>query len=156
MSPCDQRRRVVFAETLEKIHTAATAAEVRRLAAGGLRRLRRVPGLNGSPLPAMLGESRDLRISALATAKTIPHDGVLRDFLALKSNGLTHRECEVIGWIAHGKRDAEIAGILGVSKKTVGKHIEHLFAKLHVETRTAAVSVAYERARRVGGTRRRD
>ena len=69
------------------------------------------------------------------------------NFSELRSIGLTSRECEVLRWVAHGKRDADIARILGIATKTVGKHIEHLLAKLHAENRTAAVSVALDRLR---------
>lgn len=67
------------------------------------------------------------------------------DFTGLRSAGFTPRQCEVLGWVAHGKRDIDIARILGISPRTVGKHIEHLLAKLHAENRTAAVSLARER-----------
>lgn len=66
------------------------------------------------------------------------------DFSALISIGVTPRECEVLGWVADGKRDADIARILGIAPKTVGKHIEHVLAKLHAENRTAAASIARE------------
>ncbi|CAN5483557.1 hypothetical protein BH20VER3_BH20VER3_09210 [soil metagenome] len=42
-------------------------------------------------------------------------------------------------WISEGKRDREIAIILGLSRRTVEKHAAHIYDKLHVETRTAAV-----------------
>ena len=51
---------------------------------------------------------------------------------------LTERESEVLRWIKEGKRNAEIALILGVSSRTIHKHVEHILAKLGVETRTAA------------------
>lgn len=63
-------------------------------------------------------------------------------FVRLRHHGLTARECEVVGWIAQGKRDAEIAAILGCAPKTVGKHVEHLLAKLGAETRLGAAKTA--------------
>ena len=57
------------------------------------------------------------------------------------SAALTPREHEVLDWIAQGKRDGEIATILGLSSKTVGKHIEHVLAKLRVGNRTAAAAL---------------
>lgn len=63
----------------------------------------------------------------------------------LRARGLTRREVEVLRWIAEGKRDSEIATILGISPRTVNKHVEHLFAKLEVETRTAAAITACPR-----------
>ncbi len=58
---------------------------------------------------------------------------------------LTAREHEVLNWIARGKSDAQIADILGMSVRTVQKHLEHIYAKLGVETRTAAVMRALGR-----------
>lgn len=53
--------------------------------------------------------------------------------------GLTLREGEVMSWLACGKTDAEIAALLSISPRTVQKHLEHIYVKLGVETRTAAV-----------------
>jgi DNA-binding CsgD family transcriptional regulator len=53
--------------------------------------------------------------------------------------GLTAREGEVMHWLSCGKTDAEIAALLSISPRTVHKHLEHIYVKLGVETRTAAV-----------------
>jgi DNA-binding CsgD family transcriptional regulator len=58
---------------------------------------------------------------------------------ALEALGLTRREAEVLGWIAQGKTSPEIAALYGISTRTVQKHLEHIYQKLSVETRTAAV-----------------
>ncbi|MEZ5729046.1 MAG: helix-turn-helix transcriptional regulator [Burkholderiaceae bacterium] len=55
---------------------------------------------------------------------------------------LTPRESEVLVWVARGKTNRDIADILGMSPRTVNKHLEHVFEKLGVETRTAAAAVA--------------
>jgi DNA-binding CsgD family transcriptional regulator len=52
---------------------------------------------------------------------------------------LTRREAEVMHWLSFGKTDADIAAMLAVSPRTVHKHLEHIYVKLGVETRTAAV-----------------
>jgi DNA-binding CsgD family transcriptional regulator len=52
--------------------------------------------------------------------------------------GLTPREAEVLVWVAQGKTNPEIAGILRISPHTVRTHLERTFAKLGVETRHAA------------------
>jgi len=52
---------------------------------------------------------------------------------------LTARENEIMHWVREGKRNGEIAIILALSPHTVRKHLEHVFDKLGVETRTAAV-----------------
>ena len=58
------------------------------------------------------------------------------------ATALTPREAEVLSWLAKGKTNRDIAEILGMSPRTVNKHLEHIFEKLGVETRTAAVAVA--------------
>ena len=52
---------------------------------------------------------------------------------------LTTREHEVLRWLASGKTDRDIGDILGISRRTVHKHLQHIYDKLGVETRTAAV-----------------
>jgi len=60
---------------------------------------------------------------------------------------LTAREAEVLYWVAKGKTNRDIGDILGTSPRTVTKHLEHVFEKLGVETRTAAASMALQRVR---------
>jgi DNA-binding CsgD family transcriptional regulator len=68
-----------------------------------------------------------------------PH--LARRFLRIRRNeGLTAREAEVLRWVAVGKGDAQIAAILRISPRTVQKHLQHLYEKLGVESRTAAAS----------------
>lgn len=55
---------------------------------------------------------------------------------------LTLREAEVLSWIARGKSNRDIAEILGLSPRTVNKHLEQIYAKLGVENRTAAAAQA--------------
>lgn len=50
---------------------------------------------------------------------------------------LTARETEIARWVCEGKRDSEIALILGLSVRTVGKHVEHLLLKLRIPRRSA-------------------
>lgn len=57
---------------------------------------------------------------------------------------LTRREAEILYWLTQGKTNWEVATILGITGKTVGKHLEHIFAKLGVENRTSAVRMAGE------------
>lgn len=64
-------------------------------------------------------------------------EAVLRDAL-----GLTAREAEVLLWIANGKPNRDIGEILGISPRTVNKHLEQVFAKLGVENRASAAALA--------------
>jgi CheY-like chemotaxis protein/DNA-binding CsgD family transcriptional regulator len=65
---------------------------------------------------------------------------------------LTLREAEVLYWVTKGKTNRDIGDILGSSPATVKKHLEHIYEKLGVETRTAAANLAM---RRVGELTRR-
>lgn len=56
--------------------------------------------------------------------------------------GLTTREAEVLLWIGHGKATRDIAEILGMSPRTVQKHLEQIYSKLGVENRAAAAAIA--------------
>ena len=60
----------------------------------------------------------------------------------LRDIALTPRETEVLSWLAKGKTNRDIADILGMSPRTVNKHLEHVFEKLGVETRSAAAAIA--------------
>ncbi|OCJ15050.1 DNA-binding response regulator [Rhizobium sp. AC44/96] len=68
-----------------------------------------------------------------------PDDETLRQSFAL-----THRESEVLLWIAKGKANRDIGEILGLSARTVNKHLEQIYVKLGVENRaSAAVKAAH-------------
>jgi len=60
---------------------------------------------------------------------------------------LTQREAEVLYWVTMGKTSKDIGDILGSSPRTVNKHLEHVFEKLGVETRTAAANLAMSKLR---------
>lgn len=62
---------------------------------------------------------------------------------------LTQRESEVLNWVIKGKTNRDIGEILGTSPRTVNKHLEHVFIKLGVETRTSAAALAMSKIRAV-------
>jgi DNA-binding response OmpR family regulator/DNA-binding CsgD family transcriptional regulator len=62
---------------------------------------------------------------------------------------LTAREAEVLYWVVKGKINRDIGDIVGASPATVKKHLERVFAKLGVETRTAAAAMAMQRLRQL-------
>jgi len=56
---------------------------------------------------------------------------------------LTPREQDVLRWLSAGKTDRDIGEILAISTRTVHKHLQRIYEKLGVETRTAAVARAH-------------
>ena len=105
------------------------------------------PGRSGARLPPVLDEWLE---GGAGTPFVLRHG--VRRLSVERSNGalllearklegtLTPREREVLSWVARGKTNAEIARLLWLSPGTVRKHLENVYAKLGVRTRTAAVA----------------
>ena len=68
------------------------------------------------------------------------HQAAIENLIA--AYRLTLREAEVLFWVSKGKTNKDIGEIIGASPRTVNKHLEHVFEKLGVETRTAAANLA--------------
>ena len=83
----------------------------------------------------------------LIVMREISDDAVV-EAIAL-SFKLTAREAEVLYWVVKGKVNRDIGDILGASPATVKKHLERVYAKLGVETRTAAAGRAMSRIRQL-------
>jgi DNA-binding response OmpR family regulator len=82
----------------------------------------------------MSGDERLMRVS---------EESASADASFLKEKlGLTTREAEVLLWIARGKSNRDIGQILGMSPRTVNKHLEQVYVKLGVENRAAAAATA--------------
>lgn len=62
----------------------------------------------------------------------------------------------MLTWVAAGRSNCDIADILGASSRTVAKHLEHAYAKLGVETRTAVAVRLVARPSGPAGRRPRD
>lgn len=106
-----------------------------------------------------LGDEEGGRLLYDAARKTFEQLGASADLATLaESSGaqkarnqgpsefaLTAREREVLGLLATGKTNKEIAQVLGLSEKTIDRHVSNLFSKLNVRTRSAATALAYER-----------
>jgi DNA-binding CsgD family transcriptional regulator len=60
------------------------------------------------------------------------------------AGGLTGREVEVLRLVAAGKTNRAIADQLGISEKTVARHVSNIFTKLGLSTRAAATAYAYQ------------
>jgi len=98
------------------------------------------------------------RMGAVFLAKITPCQGTGEYLLVLEKHsaewnidwvrsslGLTVREAEILMWISRGKTNKEVGLILGSSPRTINKHLEHIFEKLGVATRAAAVSMVLQR-----------
>jgi DNA-binding response OmpR family regulator/DNA-binding CsgD family transcriptional regulator len=111
----------------------------------------------GSKTPAMASFPNNEQLRLQYMGKLGPNEFLLR--LAKESGanlpaefsselGLTTREGEVLSWLSKGKTNRDIAQILGLSPRTVDKHLEQIYAKLGVENRTAAAAIATNASRR--------
>lgn len=89
---------------------------------------------SGTVFASFIGESQPGEfLIRLRDANAPSEAAILKNAFAL-----TDREAEVLGWLAKGKSDRDIAAILACSPRTVAKHLEQIYSKLEVENRTAA------------------
>jgi DNA-binding CsgD family transcriptional regulator len=71
-------------------------------------------------------------------------DVLVREPSARRSHGLTVRELQVLRLVAAGKTNKMVAAELGLSEKTIDRHVSNIFTKLDVSSRAAATAFAYE------------
>lgn len=99
----------------------------------------------GGNLTLGLPDGRELQLTYLGTVGANEH--LFRLMVETGSNqeetlrqhfGLTQRESEVLLWIARGKSNRDIGEVLGLSPRTVNKHLEQVYVKLGVENRASA------------------
>ncbi|MFV0387851.1 MAG: response regulator transcription factor [Pyrinomonadaceae bacterium] len=86
----------------------------------------------------------ELRIRLIIDSNAKTKTLMLREVVQIHADtlmtlGLTNREAEVLFLISKGKTNPEIGMLLEISTRTVQKHVEHIYIKLGVETRTAAM-----------------
>jgi DNA-binding CsgD family transcriptional regulator len=103
------------------------------------------------PLPSFMLASLERRLVVRLVSRgaetftlALEQTGLEHTSELLEVLGLTPREAEILLWISEGKTNAEIAIIIDSRTRTVTKHVEHIFAKLGVETRTAAAAMAWD------------
>ncbi len=108
------------------------------------------PGASRAPLMRRLGD-RALYVNLLGrSGKNVfllmrEEDPKCAQRVLARDFALSGREAEVLVWVAYGKTNMDIADILGMSPRTVNKHLEHIFLKMGVETRSAATALALRR-----------
>jgi len=84
------------------------------------------------------------RLCAVAVAAVLEAAGLERAPAPAAPCGLTEREIEVLGLLAHGMTNKEIAGRLFLSAKTVQHHVAHIYDKIDRRTRAGAAMFAME------------
>jgi HD-GYP domain-containing protein (c-di-GMP phosphodiesterase class II) len=102
--------------------------------------------------PALSGAEAARRLGAEASAGRLDPEAVTAVLEAAgqavprieRPAGLTDREAEVLGLLAHGLQTKEIARGLGISVKTADRHVQNAYAKIGVSTRAAAALFAME------------
>jgi len=143
---------VVVTDARDRIAFATRAGRAALDLVGGEGRDHRLPeALRDTPAPAhavLAVEGGPLMVRRLApkggaTVFMFERGSRGAPLSLLTSLGLTPREAEVLQAMMRGQTTAAIAEGLGVSPRTVHKHTEHLFAKLGVTDRLAAVSAAW-------------
>lgn len=87
---------------------------------------------------ALHADARAGRLDPIAVDAVLTAAGRATTSRAGGPHGLTARETEVLGLLARGLANKQIARELSISPKTVGNHVEHLYAKLGVSSRAAA------------------
>jgi DNA-binding response OmpR family regulator len=113
----------------------ALAGQLQRLALGEARVKQDFAGGRVEfAVVAVKGDERHFRIT-----ETL--EGAEEKLLAQR-HGLTEREAEVLLWISRGKANREISEILGISPRTVNKHLEQIFEKMGIENRASAAAAA--------------
>ncbi len=95
--------------------------------------------LKGRQLGADDYVTKPIDFDVLATIINARLAGIARSGLWPKLPDLNDREVEILTWVARGKTSAEIAQIIGLTKRTVDFHIDNARAKLGAATRTEAV-----------------
>ena len=99
-----------------------------------------------------LGDEEAFALELDAARRTFEELGARPDLVSIDSStgadadphGLTARELEVLRLVATGKSNREIASELVISEHTVARHVQNIFRKLGVPSRTAAGAFAFE------------
>jgi DNA-binding response OmpR family regulator/DNA-binding CsgD family transcriptional regulator len=128
------------------------AAESSRLPAALVQRLiepaETPAGTDAAAMPGAPGETR-FQLSYIGKIgadefllRLVESDTASEESRLKRHFTLTAREADVLVWVARGKSNRDIGEILGLSPRTVNKHLEQIYAKLGVENRTSAAALA--------------
>jgi DNA-binding NarL/FixJ family response regulator len=124
-------------------YASRTAPEIQLWLQECLRRLQR----GEAPRPLVLSLGEGARLTLRLHQQTGDNEDSDRAVIEAMRGAfaLTLREAEVLYWVVKGKTNKDVGDILGSSPMTVKKHLERVFVKLGVETRTAAAGKATAR-----------
>lgn len=90
-------------------------------------------------LLSRVSDDEILLVIQQAAPVEVERDGIAK---LQKHFGLTSREAEVLYWLSRGKANRDIAEILGISTRTAHKHLEHVYNKIGVESRSGAAAAS--------------
>ncbi|MFD4374519.1 response regulator [Streptomyces sp. NPDC058486] len=99
--------------------------------------------LKDAPPEELAAAVRTAAAGQSALAPAVAHR--LMDRMRTPAEALTKRELEVLQLVGEGLSNQQISKVLFLSQATVKSHLVHVFAKLGVDSRTAAVAAARER-----------
>jgi DNA-binding CsgD family transcriptional regulator len=130
---------------VDALEHARVASRTEGAAAGALPVI--VPGDDGSLVVRLVpargaGEPDALLLEARAEPLAVEQ---------VRALGLTRRQAEVLRLVALGSSTEQVADALAISAATVRKHLEHVYDRLGVTSRTAAVATAWAGAEVAGG-----
>jgi DNA-binding response OmpR family regulator len=105
-------------------------------------------GVEAAGMPGNAGETR-FQLSYIGKIgadefllRLVESDATSEESRLKQHFALTAREADVLVWVARGKSNRDVGAILGLSPRTVNKHLEQIYAKLGVENRTSAAALA--------------
>ena len=113
--------------------------------------IRRLLSAEGDAPPPARVDAGESRLKFTLLNRTGPDEWLIRltearegqdERILAARHVLTSREAEVLLWVSRGKPNREISEILGISPRTVNKHLEQVFEKLGVENRASAAAIA--------------
>ena len=106
-------------------------------------------GAGEPPTAPAIGDARQFQLSYIGQIgadefllRLIESDPASEEVLLRQRFALTAREADVLVWVARGKSNRDVGAILGLSPRTVNKHLEQIYEKLGVENRTSAAALA--------------
>jgi ATP/maltotriose-dependent transcriptional regulator MalT len=126
-------------QTWQELEAPYDVARTRVLAAGACR------ALGDEDAATLELEAARHGFRELGAAPDLAHvESLLQRPCPAAAHGLTARELQILRLVASGKTNREVASALVISEHTVARHLQNIFAKLRISSRTAATAFAFE------------